>query len=223
MIKSEVTSDQVLVHFNPDLPIVLTTDASSNAVAGVLSHKFLDGLKPIAFVSRALTKSESNYSTLEKEALAIVFCVTKLKQYLMGNKFILRTDHRPLLGIFGENKGLPLMASARMQRWALILSGFDYSVEYVKGSINEADGLSRMPQSSSVNDHEESNYINFVESENHLHLSFKDIARETRRDPILSKLSEAIQNGTIRNLKGEEFSQFRNRSDELSVEYDYIL
>lgn len=73
-IKKEISSDQVLVHFNPDLPIVLSTDASNNAVAGVLSHAFQDGqLKPIAFVSRALSKSEKNYSTLEKESLAIIF------------------------------------------------------------------------------------------------------------------------------------------------------
>ncbi|XP_055910799.1 uncharacterized protein K02A2.6-like [Eupeodes corollae] len=223
LIKSEVTSDQVLVHFNPDMPIILTTDASSNAVAGVLSHKLNEGSRPIAFVSRALTKSESNYSTLEKEALAIIFCVSKLKQYLLGNKFVLRTDHKPLLSIFGEHKGLPLMASARMQRWALILSGFEYTVEYIKGTLNDADGLSRMPQTFSVNDYDEINYVNYIESENYLNLSFKDIARETRRDPVLSKLSEAIQNGSVRNLKGNEFTPYRNKSDEFSVEYDCVL
>lgn len=73
-VKKAITSDQVLVHFNPELPIILTTDASDNAVGGILSHKFVDSTKPIAFVSRALSKSEKNYSTLEKEALSIVLC-----------------------------------------------------------------------------------------------------------------------------------------------------
>jgi len=128
----------VLVHFNPELEIVLTTDACNTAVAGILSHKFEDGsLKPIAFVSRALQSSQRNYSTVEKKALAIV---------LLGNIFTLRTDHKPLLTLFGECKGLPVMASAQIQRWALNLSGFDYSVEHVKGSVNEADSLSRVPQ-----------------------------------------------------------------------------
>lgn len=92
-IKSDITSERVLVHFNPQLPIILTTDACDTAVAGVLSHEIDNEQRPIAFVSRALTKSERKYSTLEKEALAIIFCVTKLKQYLLGNKFILNTDH----------------------------------------------------------------------------------------------------------------------------------
>lgn len=100
--KEQITSDQVLVHYNPDLPIVLTTDASSYAVSGFLSHKFSGGLKPIAFISRALSKSEINYCTLDKEALAIVHSVMKLKQYLLGVKFILQSDLKPLLGIFGD-------------------------------------------------------------------------------------------------------------------------
>lgn len=177
-IKSEITSDQILVHFNADTPIILTTDASNNAVAGVLSHKFSCGLKPIAFVSRALTASEKNYRTLEKEALAIVFCVTKLKQYLLGNKFILRTDHRPLLTIFGYNKGLPIMASARMQRWALILSGFNYTVEYVKGCLNEADSISRMPQVNFVSEAKDNSYVNLIESENYLNLKILPVKPE---------------------------------------------
>lgn len=114
-MKKEVTSDRILVHFNPDLPVILETDASKFAVAGVLSHKFSNGeKKPIAFISRALTKSEINYSVIEKEALAIIFSVTKLKQYLLGLNFELATDHKPLVAIFGEYRGLPQMASARM-------------------------------------------------------------------------------------------------------------
>lgn len=65
----------------------------------------------------------------------------KLKQYLLGIQFILKTDHKPLLGIFGDKKGLLLMASARLQRWALILSGFQFTIEHIKGSSNEADSL----------------------------------------------------------------------------------
>ncbi|XP_055307053.1 uncharacterized protein K02A2.6-like [Sitodiplosis mosellana] len=112
-----------------------------------LSHIFEDGSdRPVAFVSRALNNAEKNYSTFEKEALAIIFSVTKLRQYLLGNKFILRTDHKPLVTIFGENKGIPVMAAARIQRWALLLSGFNYSIEYVKGALSTSDSLSRLRQ-----------------------------------------------------------------------------
>lgn len=223
-IKKSVTSDQILVHFNPDLPIILTTDASNNAVAGILSHRFSETTKPIAFVSRALTKSEKNYSTLEKEALAIVFSVTKLRQYLLGNKLILRTDHRPLLAIFGSDKGLPVMASARMQRWALILSGFNYTIEYVKGIKNEADSISRMPQKEFQSDNVENSYINFIEAnEAGFKIDFKDISRETRRDPILSRVVDCISNGTLNNIAGANFTPFREKYTQLTVEYGCIL
>jgi len=209
----------LLVHFNPELEIVLTTDACNTAVAGILSHKFEDGsLKPIAFVSRALQSSERNYSTVEKEALAIVFSVNKLRQYLLGNRFTLRTDHKPLLILFGECKGLPLMTSARIQRWALNLSGFDYSVEYVKGSVNEADSLSRVPQVPLTQTQtEECSYVNFVAQHNHLNLNFQCIARLSRRDPILSKVIKAIEHGTIQSLD-KEFQPFIQKHTELSIE-----
>lgn len=223
LIKKFVTSDRVLVHFNPELPIILTTDASNSAVAGILSHQFSDGLKPIAFVSRALSKSEKNYSTLEKEALAIVFCVTKLKQYLLGNTFVLRTDHRPLLAIFGANKGLPMMASARMQRWALILSGFNYTVEHVKGVQNEADAISRMPQRNFESNNIEYSYINFIENEENFNLNFKTVSRETRRDTVLSKVVECIASGTLHNLKDDLYTPYREKDTQLSVENDCVL
>ena len=55
------------------------------------------------------------------------------------------TDHKPLLGLFGESKAIPEHASARVQRWALILAAHSYSLEYKPGDKNEADVLSRLP------------------------------------------------------------------------------
>jgi len=65
---------------------------------------------------------------------------------LLEKKFILRTDHKPLLAIFVEKKGIPVMAAGKLQRWAMFLSGFDYNIVYVKrGENGAADGLSRLP------------------------------------------------------------------------------
>lgn len=225
-IKIDVTSDQVLVHFNPEAPLILETDASQNAIAGVLSHLFSDkSQRPIAFVSRSLTSAERNYSVIEKEALAIIFSVVKLRQYLIGMHFELATDHKPLLAIFGENKGLPIMASARMQRWAFILSGFSYSLRHIKGVSNPADVFSRMPQASDDDTIKtlDCSYIMYADFDNVLQLNFKNIAVETRRDPILSKVLEAINFGTVLRLTGTEFEPFRHRHMELSVESDCIL
>lgn len=172
---------------------------------------------------RALNNAEVNYSTIEKEALAIVFSVIKLKQYLLGMHFILQTDHRPLLAIFGENKSIPLMAAARMQRWAFILSGFNYTIEYIKGTSNNADSLSRIGQFETVEHKQESNYINYVGYTNVLQLNFSTVAKYTRRDPILSKVVDAINNSTVEHLKGDEFKSFRSKSNELTVESGCIL
>lgn len=176
--------------------------------------------RPIAFISRALNKAELNYSAMEKEALAIVFSATKLRQYLLGVSFTLETDHRPLLTLFGENKGIPSIAAARIQRWALVLSGFDYKIKYVKGSINYADNLSRISQASVSAVSSESTFINYCSS---AQLNYKQVAIETRRDPVLSKVMQSIQEGTVSGLKGEEFESFRAKGIELSVEAGCVL
>lgn len=226
-MKKEVTTDRVLVHFDPKLPIILETDASQYAVAGVLSHWFPDKTKrPIAFVSRSLSKCERNYSVIEKEALAIIFSVTKLRQYLLGQKFELDTDHKPLLAIFGQYKGLPVMASARMQRWAFILSGFNYSINHIKGVENHADSLSRMAQIKSNvanEDQLESSYINYVDYENVAQLDFKQIASETRRDPTMARVLQAVMDGTVDKLIESGFETFRKKGNELSVDSGCVL
>lgn len=223
-IKREITSDKILVHFNPKLPIVLATDASKNAVAGVLLHQYSDNTtKPIAFISRSLSKTEQNYSTFEKEALAIVFSVTKLRQYLLGNKFILKTDHKALVSIFGQNKGMPLMAAARIQRWAFILSGFNYEISHVKGSLNYADSLSRMPQYHTVESEPEKDYVHLIQTQNRVNIDFKDVARETRRDAILSKVCDFVRRGTLADLKDSEFLPYTQKNIELTVDHGCVL
>ena len=76
----------------------------------------------ISFASRTLTKAESNYSNLEREALAVIFGMKKFHQYLYGRQFILETDHKPLESLFNEKKATPTLATARFQRWALTLA-----------------------------------------------------------------------------------------------------
>lgn len=115
------------------------------------------------------------------------------------------------------------MASARMQRWALILSGFEYTIEYVKGQHNEADAISRMPQQNFENNNTEFTYVNFVESGTCVKMSFKDIARETRRDPILSKVVECVLDGTLCNLKDDKFTPFIDKYIQLGVEYGCLM
>ena len=105
--------------------------------SATLSYMMNDGSdRPIAFVSRMLTKAERNYSKIEKEGLAIVYTVNKFHQYVYGRQFTILTNHKPLVGILFEGKGIPLMTAARIQRWAILLSAYNYLLQYRPGNKN---------------------------------------------------------------------------------------
>ena len=124
-IKELVTSDQVLVHYDPQKPVTLATDASPYGVGAVLSHSMPDGSeKPIAFASRTLSQAEKKYAQIDKEALGLVWGVKKFHTYLYGKKFTLVTDLQPLVSTFHPEKGCPVTTAARLQRYELYLSRY---------------------------------------------------------------------------------------------------
>ena len=106
--KELLQSAELIVHFDPGKELVLVTDASNYGVGAVLSHKMEGGTeRPIGYMSRSLNGAERNYSTLEKEALAIIFGVKNFHQFLYGHSFTIKTDHKPLEGLLNEKKGIP--------------------------------------------------------------------------------------------------------------------
>ena len=136
----------MLTHYNPAQPLLLQADASPYGLGAVFSHVSQDGHeRPVSFASRSLTPSEKNYAQHEKEALSIIFGLKKFHKYLHGRSFKIITDHKPLLGLFGDKPTSPL-ASARMARWQMVLAAYDYTIEYKRGKEHlNADGLSRLP------------------------------------------------------------------------------
>eukprot|EP00731_Ephydatia_muelleri_P028865 Em0020g509a len=144
--KSQLASDVVLAHFDPQ-QLAVACDASPYGVGAVLSHLYNDGSeRPIAYASRSLAPAERKYSHIEKEGLAVVFGVKKFHQYLLGRKFVVFSDHKPLQFLFCETRPVPPMASARIQRWALTLSAYNYQIAYRPSQLQaNADGLSRLP------------------------------------------------------------------------------
>ena len=130
-LKAQLASTQVLAHYDMKLPLRLDCDASAYGVGAVLSHIFPDGTeRPIAYASRTLSAAEKNYAQIEKEALAVIFGVKKFHKYVYGRRFTLVTDHKPLMAILGSKKTLPTLAAARLQRWAILLLGYQYDLEF---------------------------------------------------------------------------------------------
>ena len=107
-------------------------------LGAVLAHKLPSGEeKPIAYASRTLSNSERNYSQIDKESLAIIFAVKHFHFFLYGkDRFTIYTDHKPLISLFGEHAKLPTLVAARLQRWALTLSAYNYKIEYRTGVNN---------------------------------------------------------------------------------------
>ncbi|BFZ09104.1 hypothetical protein BsWGS_12143 [Bradybaena similaris] len=119
---------------------VIQTDASHVAISGCLGQYFQGILHPCYYVSRKLSSAEKNYSTVELEALAVIFTVTKFQKFLLGKPFIIQSDNQPLRVI---TSGIP--KNSRIARWALILQDFKFTVSHIEGNRNcLADLLSRL-------------------------------------------------------------------------------
>ena len=122
---------------------MLSCDASPYGMGAVYSH-LVDNDKLIACASRSLSTVQHKYLQLDKEALAILFSITKF--YHTHLYFIIYSDYKPLMHIFNQSKVVPVMASTRLQRWALTLSSYHYSIMYRKGShMCNANALSCLP------------------------------------------------------------------------------
>nr|CAD2179625.1 unnamed protein product [Meloidogyne enterolobii] len=145
-LKKILSSELLLTHFDPELEIIVTADASNYGIGAVISHKFPDGTeRAIEYASKSLNSAEKNYSQIEKEGLALIFAVEKFHKLIYGRKFKLRTDHKPLLAIFGNKKGIKAYTASRLQRWALTLSNYDFEIEFSKThEMGMADTLSRL-------------------------------------------------------------------------------
>ena len=99
-LKTALCSEPILQYPDFTKEFILTTDASGKALGAILSQGQIGSDLPVAYGSRTLNKSESNYSTTELECLAIIFGVKTFRPYLYGRKFIILTDHRPLSWLF---------------------------------------------------------------------------------------------------------------------------
>ena len=175
--------------------------------------------RPIAFASRTLSSAEKKYSQIEKEALAIIFGVKKFHDYLYGRHFTLYSDHKPLQYLLSESKQIPILASSRIQRWALTLAAYSYEIKHKPGKqLANADALSRLPlpdQPKSVPmPHDVVLLLNHI-SDTIVHAS--TIKEWTASDPVLSRVCKLVQTGWISDETSPALQPYFQCYAELSV------
>lgn len=138
-LKKALTSKPILKAPEFDMPFELYTDASNLGISAVLTQTVDQVPHPIAFYSRKLVARERNYSTIEKELLAIVAGIQHFRIYVSNGKTVINSDHNPLVWLSNSKT-----TNQRLLRWALCLSEYDLAIKHIKGSNNNlADFLSR--------------------------------------------------------------------------------
>ncbi|GJT41771.1 reverse transcriptase domain-containing protein [Tanacetum coccineum] len=140
ILKKKLTEAPILIAPNWDQPFELMCDASDYAIGAVLGQRIEKHFRPIHYASKTMTEAETNYTTTEKEMLAVVYAFEKFRSYLIMNKSVVYTDHSALKYLFNKKD-----AKARLLRWVLLLQEFDFKVIDTKGAENyAADHLSHL-------------------------------------------------------------------------------
>ena len=214
--KEKLLASDCLTHYDLQKPIRLKCDASPEGIGACLTHGMPDGSEqPIAFTSRTLSAAKKGYAQLEKEALALINGVRQFHKYLIGRKFTLVTDHQPLVKILRPKQGIPTLAAARLQRWAIILSAYDYDLEFTSGTINqEADMLSRLPLPvEAIDPNEVTYYVNYLDT---LPVTADQVKESTGNDPVLKQALRYTLEGWPTKV-ASELSSYAKRATELTV------
>ncbi|GKD41385.1 putative nucleotidyltransferase, ribonuclease H, partial [Tanacetum coccineum] len=139
-LKHELTQAPIMIKPDWSLPFEIMCDASDYAVGAVLGQRIDKHFKPIHYASKTMNEAQENYTTTEKELLAVLFEFDKFHQYLVLSKTIVFTDHSALRYLFTKQDAKP-----RLIRWILLLQEFDIEIRDKKGAKNlAADHLYRL-------------------------------------------------------------------------------
>ena len=178
--------DCVVAHYDQSADTELKVDASLVGLGAILLQRTKGAVRPVAYTSRTLTDVERRYSQNEKEALAVVWACECFHIYLYGKPFTLFTDHKPLEIIYNPKSKPP----SRIERWALRLQPYQFTIVHMAGKTNSANVLSRLPLDNQPFQERDlasvMSYINYVASNAvPKALSLEQIETATAADPVL--------------------------------------
>ncbi|CAF1550225.1 unnamed protein product [Rotaria magnacalcarata] len=150
-LKKILTTDLILGLPDDTLQFKIQSDASVDGIGAVLLQITPNGDRPLAYMSKKLTKTQTNWSTIEQECYAIVQAIDKWDKYLRGHEFILETDHEPLVNLPNKEQ-----LNKRCNRWRWKLAEYRFKVKHIQGNKNNmADYLSRSPVEAAEEDIDE--------------------------------------------------------------------
>ena len=178
-LKDKLMCSPILALPNFNKPFQLETDASNFALGSVLSQKSEEGDRVIAYHSRVLNKAESNYSTTDRECLAVIDSIKKFRPYLISQPFTVITEHHSLQYLHNQKN-----PTGRIGRWIMDLQPYNMTVIHRPGKQHQnADALSRLP----------------VHRVNHLHENFDtdNLLSEQKTDTLTSQLLDYINKGIL--------------------------
>ena len=192
-LKTLLTSDTVLAYFNPHQHTAIIVDASPVGLGAILFQQD----RVVAYASRSLTPVEQRYSQTEREALGVLFACEHFNLYVYGAKFTIITDHKPLERIFSNPAS---RSNARLERWALKLQPYHFTITYSPGKTNPADYLSRHPLATthpSTATKRAEQYIAFLaDHATPRALTVEEVKQSTRDDPTLQAVIKAIHDNS---------------------------
>ena len=214
-LKYMATHAPVLAYYDDTKPMTLTVDSSSKGLGAAIVQEG----KPIAYASCALTRTQQNYSQIEKETLAIVFGCKKFHQYIFGQKITVESDHKPLSSIY--RKSMHEMP-ARLQRFFLQLQKYDIEVVYKPGKeMFLADTLSRAFLNETNEDLVEELTVNEVHLLSYLAVNpkkYEEIKKATEVDEELTILKNTVLKGWPENRSScpDKIKTYWNYRDEVA-------
>ena len=224
-LKQCLISSEVIAYYNQDAETQLIVDGSPYELGAILNQKQRNGeFKPVAYASRTLNPVERRYSQIERESLATLWAIQRLRVYLFGMNLVVYTDHKPLERIFTSSHDAP----ARIQKWILKLQPYTFSVKYIKGGcFNPSDILSRATTrkcnefDNKLSSRTEQYITGLTESTLPVAITLQEIKTASEQDKLLAQVRKCLQTNRWQkqgNMK--PYFQVRNK---LSVKDSLVL